>query len=262
MSVETGENIHLPTEAQWEKAARGTDQRRYPWSYGSPDSNLANYNNNVNKTMPVGSYPSGVSPYGIHDMAGNVWEWCSDWYDANYYSSSPTSNPQGPSSGSLRINRGGGWSRYALDIRSALRRPSPASLSSSPFGFRVCKDVSVAKSITVTDPTSSTVWNKGQSAEITWTSTGTINDVKIDLYKGGTFNQTIVSSTVNNSSYTWTEVDTSLADGTDYNVRISITDDSSIYGESGEFQIMTSGSNVFVTKWGSQGSEDGQFDYL
>ena len=102
------------------------------------------------------------------------------------------------------------------------------------------------KSIAVTEPTSSTVWYKGDSAEITWTSNGTISDVKIDLYKGGTFNQTIVSSTTNNGSYTWSEVDTSLADGTDYNVRVSSADDSSIYGESDEFTI--SEKSIAVTE--------------
>jgi len=92
-------------------------------------------------------------------------------------------------------------------------------------------------SITVTEPTSSSVWTRGYSADITWTSSGTISDVKIDLYKGGTFNQTIISSTTNDGSYTWTEVDTSLTDGTDYKIRVLSTSDSSVYGESDEFQI-------------------------
>jgi len=238
MSAETGETIYPPTEAQWEKAARGTDQRRYPWGDGAPNSGLTNYNNYVGETMPVGSYPSGVSPYGIHDMAGNVFEWCSDWYDANYYSSSPTNNPPGSSSGSYRVQRGGSWGSIASTVRSANRDDGSApSSSGSGIGFRLCKDVPVAKSITVTEPTTSTIWTIGQSADITWTSTGAISDVKIDLYKGETFNQTIISSTTNDASYTWSGVDISLANGTDYKVRVSSTSDSTVYGDSDEFKI-------------------------
>jgi len=113
------------------------------------------------------------------------------------------------------------------------------------------------KSITVTIPTSSAIWARGYPADITWTSTGTISDVKIDLYKGTTFNQTIILSTANNDSYTWTEVDLSLQNGLDYKVRISSTSDSGIYGESEAFEI--SHSYEFVTKWGGQGGEDGKF---
>ncbi len=115
-------------------------------------------------------------------------------------------------------------------------------------------------SITVTEPINSTSWTKGQSADITWTSTGTISDVKIDLYKGGTFNQTIVSTTVNNGSYTWTEVDTSLVDGTDYKVRISSTSNSSVYGESDEFQItslsISDAVDNFDLTWSTGGDAD------
>ena len=123
------------------------------------------------------------------------------------------------------------------------------------------------KSITVTEPTSTTVWARSFPADITWTSNGTIDNVKIDLYKGGTFNQTIVTTTTNDGSYTWTEVGTSLADGSDYKIRISNTDDSSVYGESETFRIADksitvtapTGSNVWSQgysadiTWTSQG---------
>jgi formylglycine-generating enzyme required for sulfatase activity len=140
LSQETGEDIHLPTEAQWEKAARGTDQRRYPWGNSSPNNNLANYGNNVGKTMPVGSYPAGKSPYGVYDMAGNVSEWCQDWFDGNYYEYSPSHNPQGPSSGTYRLQRGGHWGTDAYNIRSTRRLSSVPFTSYGNLGFRPAKE--------------------------------------------------------------------------------------------------------------------------
>ena len=124
--------------------------------------------------------------------------------------------------------------------RSAKRNGYPPTARGDHSGFRIGKDIFPIdiRTITITEPTGSdTVWLTGYPADITWATYGTISDVKIDLYKGGTLNQTIVQSTPNNGSYTWTEVDTSLVNGMDYKIRITDSSDSSIYGDSYNFWI-------------------------
>ena len=131
----------LPTEAQWEKAARGTEGLKFPWGEEEPSGDFTNYNKNLGRTSIVGSFPKGISPYGCMDLAGNVWEWCRDTYEKNFYREASRENPFCESDKLARSLRGGSWSDGDASVRATCRGCWVHTVRYGYIGFRCVREL-------------------------------------------------------------------------------------------------------------------------
>ncbi len=133
----------LPTEAEWEKAARGPEGRVYPWGNEPPTPAQAVFGlkEGDETVAPIGNREQGRSPYGVHDLAGNLYEWVSDWYDDAFYASPPLRNPRGPVAGTTKVQRGGSYINQPYRLRSAFRTKGDPTEHDPHVGFRCAQDV-------------------------------------------------------------------------------------------------------------------------
>ncbi|HEV2717493.1 MAG TPA: SUMF1/EgtB/PvdO family nonheme iron enzyme [Terriglobales bacterium] len=140
LSAASGKNFRLPTEAEWERAARGgSENKLFPWGDAPPQS-LPDYARRwQGGPEPVGGY--APNSFGLYDICENVHEWCSDWYRADYYANSPERNPRGPESGTRRASRGGSWRHHIKVARCAARSSIPPEFQYADYGFRVACDL-------------------------------------------------------------------------------------------------------------------------
>jgi sulfatase modifying factor 1 len=140
LSVKTGRSYRLPTEAEWERAARGgLEQKLFPWG-DEPLESLANYSSRW-RTAPEPAGRAEKNAFGLCDIGANVHEWCADWFQADYYRVSPERNPKGPAEGTRRSSRGGSWRHQMKVSRCSARSSIPPEFQYADYGFRMARDV-------------------------------------------------------------------------------------------------------------------------